>query len=143
MLLPGVTFPRCGDCTDNCSHARRPVLATFNFAYLHQSVLLCRISYCRIAGSPSRVGNQSCLGARRVGYRIAPVAVRSILLAVLRRFGGTYRLCLQRVELRWCILFVRALLSIFSVLKMEPVRSSETSENFYRSTRHHFPEEEV
>jgi hypothetical protein len=41
-----------------------------------------------------------------------------------------------------CRLFlVATFLAYFSTLKMEAVRSSETSVNFYQTTRHYIPED--
>jgi hypothetical protein len=66
---------------------------------------------------------------------------------VNRRFGGTYRLHLQGRKIReretsvsmW--LHAASSLTDFSTLKMEAIRSSETSVHI-RSTRHHIPEDD-
>jgi hypothetical protein len=58
-------------------------------------------------------------------------------LLVHQRFGGTKYFHLQRrkVSSVCCLYLTRYLLSISSILEMEAIRSSETSMNFYRTTR--------
>jgi hypothetical protein len=56
-----------------------------------------------------------------------------------RRFGGTYRLHLQG-QLATCLL---AGLLNYSTLKMEAIRSSETSGAIQRTTRRHIPEDDT
>jgi hypothetical protein len=55
---------------------------------------------------------------------------------VNRRFGGTYRLQIEATCSRW------SSLTDFSSLKMEAIRSSETSVHT-RSTRRHIPEDGI
>jgi hypothetical protein len=71
-------------------------------------------------------------------------------LSGTRRFGGTYRLHLQdrRIvqqssEQASGTCWLAALLNYSTTLKMEAIRSSETSGTTQRTTRRHIPEEDT